>query len=342
MRQYILRRTVLAVPTLIGVSILVFSLLHVLPGDLVQQLAGDNKVTPEFRAQTERSLGIDGPKFPLNATGGAPFVEFHKDNQYIHWLKGVVTLDFGKSLRDRTPISQRLRDTLPVTMEMAILALIISLLIAVPVGIISAMRQDTIIDYAARSISIGFLAVPSFWLGTMIIVYASLWFNAATPVPQQYAQIWEDPYANLKFLIFPFGGFVPLGPSVVLGVSLSGTVMRLMRTQMLEVLRQDYIRTAWAKGLRESTVVLTHGVKNALIPVVTVVGLQVPILVGGSVIVESIFNVPGMGQWFFQSVGARDYTVVQAIVTISALTVVFTNLLVDITYAYLDPRIRYG
>ncbi len=342
MRQYILRRLVLAVPTLIGVSIVIFSLLHVLPGDLVQQLAGDNKVTPEFRAKTEHDLGIDGPKFPINFVGAAPFVEFHKDNQYTHWLKGVLTLDFGLSLRDRTPIAHHLRNTLPVTMEMAILALMISLLIAVPVGIISAMRQDTVIDYVARSISIGFLAVPTFWLGTMIIVYSSLWFTAATPVPQQYAQIWEDPYANLKFLIFPFGGFVPVGPSVLLGVSLSGTVMRLMRTQMLEVLRQDYVRTAWAKGLRERTVVINHCVKNALIPVVTVVGLQVPILVGGSVIVESIFNVPGMGQWFFQSIGFRDYTAVQAIAFISALAVVFSNLLVDITYAYLDPRIRYG
>ncbi len=225
---------------------------------------------------------------------------------------------------------------------MAALAIIISLLIAVPVGIISAIRQDSAVDYVSRSIAIGFLAVPTFWLGTMIIVFASVWFTAATPVPQEYQQLWEDPYQNLKFMLFPFGYFVPVGPAVVLGVSLSGTVMRLMRTQMLEVLRQDYVRTAWAKGLRERSVVVSHAMKNAMIPVVTVVGLQVPIVVGGSVIVESIYNVPGMGQWFFQAIGSRDYTAVQAITLLTAVAVVLSNLAVDITYAYLDPRIRYS
>jgi len=342
MRQYIFKRLLLAVPTLVGVSIVVFSLLHVLPGDIVQQLAGDNQVTPEFRAEKEKELGIDGPRFPASFQGDPPFVSFHKDNQYTHWLKGVLTLDFGQSLRDRSSISERLKHTLPTTLEMAGLAILVSLLIAVPVGMISAMRQDSIIDYVARSVSIGFLAIPSFWLGTMIIVYASVWFTKATPLPQQYQQIWENPYENLKFMLFPFGNFVPVGPSIILGVSLSGTVMRLMRAQMLEVLRQDYVRTAWAKGLRERSVMVSHAVKNALIPVITVVGLQVPVVVGGSVIIESIYNVPGMGQWFFQAIGFRDYTAVQAIALITAVAVVASNLAVDVTYAYLDPRIRYS
>jgi peptide/nickel transport system permease protein len=225
---------------------------------------------------------------------------------------------------------------------MAVIALMVSLLIALPVGIISAIRQDSIADYLGRTLSIGFLAIPSFWLGTMIIVYASVWFTASTPLPSQYHQIWQDPYANLKFLIFPFGYFIPLGPSVLLGVSLSGTIMRLMRTQMLEVLRQDYVRTAWAKGLRERSVVTGHAMKNAMIPVITVLGLQVPIVVGGSVIVESIYNVPGIGQWFFQAIGFRDYTAVQAIALLTAFAVVASNLVVDIAYAYLDPRIRYS
>jgi peptide/nickel transport system permease protein len=325
-RQYILKRLLLAVPTLVGVSLIVFFMVRLIPGGVVQQIAGDTPVTEEFRQQVERDLGLDKPAV----------------EQYFVWLGGVARGDFGRSLRDRQPIDNRLRNTLPTTLEMAVLAIIISLFIAVPVGMISAMRQDSIIDYLSRTVAIGFLAIPSFWLGTMIIVYASLWFTKATPVPQQYAQIWEDPYANLKFLLFPFGYFVPVGPAVVLGVGLSGTVMRLMRTQMLEVLRQDYVRTAWAKGLSERSVVLRHAVKNAMIPVITVIGLQVPIVVGGSVIIESLYNVPGMGQWFFQAVGFRDYTAVQAIALLTAVAVVLSNLIVDVTYAYLDPRIRYS
>jgi peptide/nickel transport system permease protein len=301
-------------------------MLRILPGDVVQQVAGDNQVTPEVRARIEADLGLDKPAY----------------QEYFEWLGGVLTLDFGRSLRDRTPINDRLKDALPTTIEMAGIALIISLIIALPVGIISAIRQDKFVDYVARSVAIGALAVPTFWLATMIIVFASYWFTWATPLPAEYRQIWEDPWANLQYMIFPFGNFIPLGPSVVLGISLSGTVMRLTRTQMLEVLRQDYVRTAWAKGLRERSIIVGHALKNALIPVVTVVGLQIPILVGGSVIVESIYNVPGIGQWFFSSIIARDYTVVQAIALLTAVTVVVSNLIVDVTYAYLDPRIRYS
>jgi peptide/nickel transport system permease protein len=326
MRQYIFKRLLLAIPTLIGVSIVVFFMLRILPGDVVQQVAGDNQVTPEVRARIEADLGLDKPAY----------------QEYFEWLGGVLTLDFGRSLRDRTPINDRLKDALPTTIEMAGIALIISLIIALPVGIISAIRQDKFVDYVARSVAIGALAVPTFWLATMIIVFASYWFTWATPLPAEYRQIWEDPWANLQYMIFPFGNFIPLGPSVVLGISLSGTVMRLTRTQMLEVLRQDYVRTAWAKGLRERSIIVGHALKNALIPVVTVVGLQIPILVGGSVIVESIYNVPGIGQWFFSSIIARDYTVVQAIALLTAVTVVVSNLIVDVTYAYLDPRIRYS
>jgi peptide/nickel transport system permease protein len=326
MRQYILKRLLLAIPTLIGVSLIVFFMVRLIPGDVVQQIAGDTPLTAEDRQRIERDLGLDTPAY----------------EQYVRWMGGVVRLDFGTSLRDRSSISHRLKNTLPTTFEMALLALIISLLIAIPVGMISAMRQDSIIDYVGRSISIGFLSIPSFWLGTMIIVYASVWFTKATPLAQQYQQIWENPYTNLKFMLFPFGYFVPVGPAVLLGISLSGTVMRLMRTQMLEVLRQDYVRTAWAKGLRERVVVGRHAFKNALIPVITVVGLQVPILVGGSVVVERIYNVPGMGSWFFESIGTRNYTAVQSMALLVAVAVVLSNLIVDITYAYLDPRIRYG
>lgn len=342
MRQYILKRLFLALPTLLGVSLIVFFMVRLIPGDVVQQIAGDNQVTADVRARIEHDLGIDKPAFFVTNGDSKFSIKFHKDSQYVDWLKGIVTFDFGTSLRDRTAIGDRLKNTLPTTLEMAVLAILVSLIIAIPVGMISAMRQDSLIDYVSRSVAIGFLAVPSFWLGTMIIVYASVWFTKATPLPQQYQQIWENPYQNLRFMLFPFGYFIPVGPAVVLGVSLSGTVMRLMRTQMLEVLRQDYVRTAWAKGLRERSVVTRHAVKNALIPVITVVGLQVPIVVGGSVIVESIYNVPGMGQWFFQAVGFRDYTSVQTIALLTAVAVIVSNLAVDIAYGYLDPRIRYG
>jgi peptide/nickel transport system permease protein len=326
MRQYILKRLLLAVPTLIGVSLIVFFMLRVLPGDIVQQVAGENEVTPELRARIEQDLGLDKPAF----------------QQYFEWIGGVLTLDFGLSLRDRSSIGDRLQTALPTTLEMAILALTISLIIAIPIGIISAIRQDSAVDYVGRSVSIGFLAIPTFWLATMIIVYASVWFNKASPLAQDYQHFWENPWENLQFMLFPFGWFVPVGPAVVLGVSLSGAVMRLMRTQMLEVLRQDYVRTAWAKGLKERSVVIGHATKNALIPVVTVVGLQIPILLGGSVIIESIYQVPGIGSWFYTAILARDYTAVQAIALLTAIAVVVTNLVVDVVYAYLDPRIRYS
>lgn len=326
MRQYIFKRLLLAIPTLIGVSLIVFFMVRLIPGDIVQQVSGDNTVTPEVRERIERDLGLDGPQW----------------RQYIEWMGDTLTLDFGRSLRDRESVTERLKDTLPTTLEMSLLALVISLLIAVPVGTLSAIRQDKSVDYLARSVSIGFIAIPSFWLGTMIIVYTSVWFNWSSPQAQEYQQIWENPYQNLKFMLFPFGNFLPLGPSVLLGVSLSGTVMRLTRAQMLEVLRQDYVRTASAKGLRERSVITRHALRNAMIPVVTVVGLQIPILVGGSVIVESIYQVPGMGRYFFTALIARDYTAVQAIALITALVVILSNLLVDVTYAYLDPRIRYS
>ena len=326
MRQYIAKRLALAVLTLVGVSLIVFFMVRIIPGGVVDQILGENQGTPEERARIERDLGLDKPNY----------------EQYVSWIGGVVRLDFGKSLRGGNPVSRRLKTALPTTVELSLLALCISLLIALPVGTLAAVRQDSIWDYIARSISIGFLAVPSFWLGTMIIVYASVWFTKATPLPTAYQQIWENPYENLKFMLFPFGYFVPVGPAVLLGVSLSGTVMRLTRAQMLEVLRQDYVRTAWAKGLPERRVITGHALKNALIPVVTVIGLQVPILVGGSVVVETIFNVPGVGRWFFEAIGTRDYTAVQAIALLTAVAVVASNLLVDISYAYLDPRIRYS
>jgi peptide/nickel transport system permease protein len=191
-------------------------------------------------------------------------------------------------------------------------------------------------------LAIGFLAIPQFWLATIIIVFANTWFGKAIPLPDSYKQIWEDPVQNLKIMLFPFGYGIPVGPAVVLGVGLSGTVMRLTRAQMLEVLRQDYVRTAWAKGLRERRVIVGHALRNALIPVITVVGLQIPLLVGGSVVIEAVFNVRGMGLWFFQAISQRDYSIVQAVALLTAAIVVISNLVVDLAYSWIDPRIKYS
>ncbi|HXF50525.1 MAG TPA: ABC transporter permease [Dehalococcoidia bacterium] len=324
MQRYILRRILLMAPTVVGVTFALFMLIRFIPGDVIQQIAGESAViTPEVRADIEHRLGLDQPWY----------------TQYWAWLFDAVRGDFGESLRSGVPVSEELRHRLPVTLELTTLALMVSLLIALPVGILSAVRQDTWMDYVARSIAIGALAVPVFWLATLVIVLPSVWWKVAPPL--KYVDLWDDPWRNLQIMLFPYGKFIPVGPAVLLGVGLSGTVMRLTRAQMLEVLRQDYIRTAWAKGLRERTVITRHAMKNALIPVVTVVGLQLPFLIGGAVIIESIFSIPGTGRYLLSAIQGLDYTVVQSVVLIIAVAVVVSNLLVDLTYAYLDPRIRY-
>ena len=367
MQQYIIKRLALALLTLFGVSLLVFFGIRVIPGGVVDQILGESAVAipnadaikaeteellsrqsnlsaeeqtrlqalrPSYdqilaqetqRQRIEEELGLDGPVW----------------RQYFDWMGGILRFDFGESLRGQGSNNERLRDFLPTTLEMSLLGLVISLAIALPIGIISAVRQDSVADYVGRSTAIAFLAIPQFWLGIMIIVFASVWFEKAT-VGQNYQQIWEDPWANIRAMIFPFGYFVPVGPAVVLGVGLSGTVMRLTRAQMLEVLRQDYVRTALAKGLRERNVVVGHALRNALIPVITVVGLQVPILVGGSVVIETVFDLPGIGQWFFQAISLRDYSVVQTVALLTAAIVILSNLIVDLAYAWIDPRIKYS
>lgn len=324
MQRYILRRVLLMAPTIVGVTFALFMLIRFIPGDVIQQIAGESAViTPEVRADIERRLGLDQPWY----------------TQYWAWLFDALRGDFGESLRSGVPIGEELQHRLPVTFELTTLALMVSLLIALPVGILSAVRQDTWMDYVARSVAIGALAVPVFWLATLVIVLPSVWWKVAPPL--KYVDLWDDPWQNLQIMLFPYGKFIPVGPAVLLGVGLSGTVMRLTRAQMLEVLRQDYIRTAWAKGLRERTVITRHAMKNALIPVVTVVGLQLPFLIGGAVIIESIFSIPGTGRYLLSAIQGLDYTVVQGVVLIIAIAVVVSNLLVDLTYAYLDPRIRY-
>jgi len=219
-----------------------------------------------------------------------------------------------------------------VTLELGILAIFVSLCIALPVGIMSAVRQDTAWDYAGRSFAIGLLAIPGFWVGIILITMAGRYFTWGVP-PKDYIAFTDNPIGNLRMMIVP---------SMILGAGLSGSVMRFTRSAMLETLRQDYIRTAWAKGLRERRVIVSHALRNALIPVVTVVGLQLPILVGGTVLIETVYSIPGMGRYYVSSVSSLDYPVVQAVNVIVAVVVVFVNLGVDLTYSILDPRIRYS
>lgn len=314
MQTYILRRLALAVPTLIGISIIVFCLVRFLPGDVVDMLLQENnygKNAEELRAK----LGLDRP--------------MHE--QYLEWVAKVLRGDFGISLREGKPIGEELVRRLPVTVELGTLALILGVIIAIPIGVVSAVRQDTLVDYCFRSTAIAMLAVPGFWLATLLITFASIWFRWTPPL--RYTPIWDDLGRNLAQMWIP---------ALILAFALAGSIMRLTRAQMLEVLRQDYIRTANAKGLATVTVVFRHALKNGLIPVVTLLGLQVAIVISGTVVLESIFSLPGMGRYLLESIQYRDYPAIQAINLIFAAFILAANLIVDLVYGWLDPRVRFG
>lgn len=314
MRQYIARRVLLMIPTLFLISVVVFFLVRLIPGDTVVMLLENaslgEKDVQEYRAK----LGLDRPIYV----------------QYGHWISDVLRGDLGTSLWSRQPIAKEIIQRLPVTAELGAFAMFFSLLIAIPIGVISAMRQDTWADYLSRSLAILGLAVPGFWLGTLVIVLPSIWFGWIPPI--RYVGLTDNPWRNLQQFLIP--GFL-------LGLGLAAVVMRMTRSMMLEVLRQDYIRTAWSKGLRERAVVYRHALKNALIPVVSILGVQVAVVAGGSVIFEQIFNLPGIGKFMFRAIQTRDYPVVQGVNLFLAGVIVWVNFLVDVTYGYLDPRIRF-
>ncbi len=314
MGTYLTQRLCLMLITLLGITLLVFAILRVIPGGVETAILGDT-ATPDQFVAVRHQLGLDRPVLA----------------QYGTWLGGVLHGDLGTSVVSKRSIGSDMAARMPVTLELGALALLISLAIAVPVGVLSAVRQDTLSDYAARSLAIAALSIPSFWVGTLVITFGARWFGYAPPLT--YVRPWENLLQNLQ-VIFP--------PAFILGLALSGTVMRLTRAQMLEVLRQDYIRTAWAKGLRERSVVRRHAVRNAAIPIITLIGLQVPFLFGGTVVLEQIFSVPGTGRYLITAVTNRDFQVIQAVVLLIAAVVVLSNLLVDLTYSLLDPRIRYG
>lgn len=315
MQAFIVRRLLAVIPTLIFTSIIVFASIRLIPGDVIDLMLSQNDIaTGNDRARIEEALGFDKP--------------IHV--QYFVWVGNVLQGDLGRSLWQNTPVTQQLAETLPITFELGILSLLVALTVAIPIGIYSAMRQDTMGDYITRSFSLLMLAVPSFWLGTLVMVFPSVWWRWAPPL--EYTPFLEDPVANLSHMIVP---------AILLGLSLSAVTMRMTRTMMLEVLRQDYIRTARAKGLGERLVVMRHALRNGLIPVVTLIGLQAPLLIGGAVILEQIFVVPGMGLLLLEAVYQRDYPVVTGVFLVVGLAILLINLLVDLTYGFLDPKVRH-
>ena len=325
MLSYIIRRLSLAVPTLFLVSVIIFLLVRFIPGDILDLIAMsmEGKGAKMDRAAVQQELGLDVPIFVQYGrwVGVVP--------QQEGGLSGILQGDLGDSLWKRTPIMDEVLARLPVTLELGLMGVAIGLTIAVPIGVYSAVRQDSWGDYVGRSFAILCISIPGFWVATMIIVFPSIWWGYAPPI--LLIPFTEDPLGNLKMFVVP---------AATLGMVLSGVTMRMLRGTMLEVLRQDYVRTAWSKGLAENLIIRRHALKNALIPVVTLVGFQIPIMVGGTVIIETIFNLPGMGQLLWNAALNRDYPIVSGVMFIIGSVVLLNNLIIDLTYAYLDPRIR--
>ena len=332
MRAYIIRRLLLIIPTLFLLTILVFLSVHFLPGDVIDTMVGrmDYVDGDIDREALERMLGLDVPVYVQYGRwiGVLPTPDWITKESHFN---GILQGTFGESLwGGPVSIEEKIIGRLPVTLELGLLAIVIGLVIALPVGICSAIRRNTAADYAGRSIAIIGLATPNFWMGMMVMIFPAIWWGWSPPM--QLIPFTEDPLGNLGMFLIP---------SVILGTAASCETMRMTRTMMLEVLRQDYIRTAWSKGLRERVVIIRHTIKNALIPIVTLIGLQLPILVGGAVIMENIFNLPGLGQLMVNALEDRDYPVVSGVNLVFATGVVGINLMIDLIYPYLDPRVRF-
>ncbi len=319
MRAYIIRRLLLIIPTIIIVTIIVFFSVRFIPGNVIDLMVAEMQVESGLGAKLtsdyiRHALGFDLPIYV----------------QYGRWLWGVFQGNLGVSLWTGRDILQEIFLRLPVTFELGAMGLLTAVLIALPIGIYSGIRQDTLGDYAGRTIAILCISLPTFWTGTMVMVFPSIWWGWAPPM--EYIPFIQNPIENLKQFILP---------AFILGMALSGQTMRMTRTMMLEVLRQDYIRTAWAKGLRERVIIFRHAMKNAAIPVITIIGVQLELLIGGSVILERIFSLPGVARYLVDALSKRDYTVISGINLVIAVFILFVNLAVDVTYARLDPRIRY-
>jgi peptide/nickel transport system permease protein len=313
MSSYIIRRLLLIPPTLFGITLLIALLVRSLPGNVVDVLAAEQGFTEAEKAGLRRELGVDKstPAY------------------YVGWVGDMMKGDFGHSLRTKREITTEMKRRLPVTAQLGVMAILFSVCISVPAGVISAVKRNTIFDYVARSFAIFALATPGFWLATLAIVWGSVWFNWTPPL--NYTPPWSDFSKNFMQLIIP---------AVLFGLVLAGSQTRLLRATLLEVLHEDYIRTAKAKGLSGLSVLRRHALRNSLIPFVTIMGIQIPAVLGGAVVYEQIFSLPGVGTLLLESLNTRDYTVVQSVNVIAAMMVVVSTLAVDVTYVFLDPRIR--
>lgn len=316
MKTYIAQRLGIGLVTLFGMSVVIFLLLRLAPGNIVDILfSTGGYVNPSERAAIEQELGLDKPIWV----------------QYVAWLGQLAAGDLGKSYRYDLPAWELIRPLIPVTLELAALSLIVSVLLGVPTGVISAVRQDTRLDYALRVFSLAGLSMPSFWLGMVIILSLVAWFGWIPPVT------YVGPRENLGLHAIQF-----LLPALAVGYRSSALIMRFTRSSLLEVMREDYVRTAWAKGQTERVVIWRHALKNAILPVVTVIGIEFAFLIGGLVVTETVFNLPGLARFLVQAILWRDYPIVQNLVMLIAIVVIVSNLVVDMLYGVLDPRVRYG
>lgn len=314
MREYILRRLLTLIPVLIGISLCVFFIMQLVPGDVVSGILGIEQ-TPELRVTWEKKLGLDQP----------PAI------QYLRWMGNVLRGDFGESFRTGMPVFPEIISRFKITAELALLACMMSLIIAIPLGILSALKRNQPMDKGVRVVALLGVSVPSFASATLIILFLSKVFGYFTPV--KYVSLFEDLGTNLEIMLLP---------AFVLGTSMSGSVMRMTRSSILEVLRQDFIKAVRAKGASERITIFRHALKNGCIPIITLVGMQMGSLLGGTVVIEQIFSIPGLGQYVLTGISQRDYPVVQGAVLFIAFIYVMINLLVDVLYTYVDPRIQYA
>ncbi|MFZ1060200.1 MAG: ABC transporter permease [Candidatus Rokuibacteriota bacterium] len=316
MWKYILKRFFLMFPTLLGVAVVIFVLIRVVPGDVAElRMAGDRGAVSEEALAKERArFGLDRPVW----------------EQFATWLLGVARLDLGKSMWTGAPILEEIKLRFALSLQLAVMATIVAVMLAIPLGVVAALRQDTWVDYVVRIFSIAGLATPSFWLGIVFILGLLIIFKWLPPMV--YTPFWVNPWQNLAQLIWP---------ALAVGYRYSAVATRMTRSAMLEVLREDYIRTARAKGLVEKLILSRHALKNAMLPVLTVIALEFAFLIGGLVVTEQVFNLNGLGLLFVQAVAHRDYTLTQALVLLVASVFIFVNFLMDLMYAWLDPRIRF-
>jgi peptide/nickel transport system permease protein len=314
MKRYIFRRMLLAIPTIWAVGTLVFFLSRMVPGDPTDAIIGQTALSSEDREELREELGLNDPL----------------PQAYVQWWRDMLTGDFGTSIITHLDISEELKRRLPVSLELGLMGMFFAVFIGVPIGIIAAIKQDSLPDYVLRSLSIGFLSIPGFWLGILAIAILTFEFGWAPNF--RYVPFQDDPVANLKQFALP---------AFIIGLGTSATIMRMTRATMLDVIRQDYVQTARSKGLKGRTVVVRHALPNSLIPVVTVIGLGMSAIIGGTVIFERIYNLPGTGVYLLDAIQRRDYPVIQAVNLVIATFVILVNLVVDISYSWLDPRIRY-